>query len=49
MVLQPGAADNNAAVIIHAPSRDSKQKTWAGEIDDRVNERCMTHRERSPQ
>ena len=45
MVLQPGAADNNAAVIIHAPSGDSKQ----GEIDDLVNERCMTHREPSPQ
>jgi len=47
MVLQPGAADNNAAVIIHALIRDSKQNTCAGEIDDLVNERCMTHREPS--
>ena len=47
MVLQPGAADNNAAVIIHALIRDSKQNTCAGEIDDLVIARCMTHREPS--
>ena len=45
MVLQPGAADNNAAVIIHALIRDSKQNTCAGEIDDLVIEQCMAHRE----
>jgi hypothetical protein len=47
MVPQPGAIDNSAAVIIHARIRNSKQDTWVGEIDDLVNEHCMTHRETS--
>ena len=45
MVLQPGAADNSAAAIIHALSRNSKQDTLAGAIADLVNEHCMAHRE----
>jgi hypothetical protein len=44
MVPQPGAADNNAAVIIHALIRISKHDTCAGENDDLVNEQCMAHR-----
>jgi len=44
MVLQPRAVDNSAAVIIHARIRKSKQDTWVSEIDDLVNEQCMTHR-----
>jgi hypothetical protein len=44
MMPQPGAVDNSAAVIIHALIRKSKQDTWAGEIDDFVNEQCMAHR-----
>jgi hypothetical protein len=40
MVPHPRAVDNNAAVIVHAPSRDSKQ----GEIDDLVIAQCMAHR-----
>ena len=43
MVPQPAAADKSAA-IIHALSRNSKQDTWVGEIDDLVNEGCMAHR-----
>jgi len=44
MMPQPAAVDNSAAVIIHVLSRNSKQDTSAGEIDDLVNEQCMTHR-----
>jgi hypothetical protein len=44
MMPQPGAVDNSAAVTIHALIRKSKQDTWAGEIDDFVNEQCMAHR-----
>ena len=44
MMAQPGAADNNAAVIIHALIRNSKEDRWAGEIDDLLNEHCMAHR-----
>ena len=46
MVPQPGAVDNSAAVIIHAPSRNSKQDLWVGEVDDLVSEYCMAHRQR---
>ena len=48
MVLQPGAVDNSAAVIIHALTRNSKQDTLAGAIADLVNEYCMAHREATP-
>ena len=41
MVLQPGAVDNSAAVIIHALTRNSKQDTLAGAIADLENEYCM--------
>jgi len=41
MVPHPRAVDNNAAVIIHAPSRNSKH----GESDDLVVAQCMAHRE----
>jgi hypothetical protein len=44
MVPQPKAVDNSAAVIIQAFIRNSKQDTWVGEIDDLVNEHCITHR-----
>ena len=44
MVPQPGAVDNSAAISTHALIRKSKKDTWAGEIDDLVNERCMAHR-----
>ena len=44
MVLQPGAVDNSAAVIIHALRRNSKQDTFAGAIADLVNEHCIAHR-----
>ena len=47
MMPQPTAVDNSAAVIIHAPIGNSKQDTWVGEIDDLVNQHCMTHREAS--
>ena len=40
MVPHPRALDNNAAVIVHAPSRNSKQS----EIDDLVIAQCMAHR-----
>jgi hypothetical protein len=44
MMPQPGAVDNSAAVTIHAHIRKSKHDTWVSEIDDLVNEQCMTHR-----
>jgi hypothetical protein len=47
MMPQPGAVDNSAAVTIHAHIRKSKHDTWVSEIDDLVNEQCMTHRETS--
>jgi hypothetical protein len=47
MVPQPGAVDNSTAVTIHARIRNSKQDRWVSEIDDLLNEHCMTHRETS--
>jgi hypothetical protein len=44
MVPQPTPVDNSTAVIIHAHIRKSKHDIWVSEIDDLVNEQCMTHR-----
>ena len=44
MARQPAVVDNSTAVTIHARIRNSKQDRWVSEIDDFVNEHCMTHR-----
>ena len=48
MARQPAVVDNSTAVTIHTRIRNAKQDTWVSEIDDLVNEHCMTHRETTP-